>query len=333
MKLKKKDLLYRPRRLRKSKNMRHLVREARLHTDDLIAPVFVVEGDNIQNTIPSIPGIYQWSVDRVGEEIDNLLDAGITRIILFGIPTKKDRTGSDTYSELGIIQKTLRKLKADYHDLLIITDLCFCAYSDHGHCGVIHNDDVHNDSTLELLGKQAVSHAQAGANMVAPSGMMDGMVGEVRNTLDESGFTEIPIMSYAVKYASAFYGPFRDAVDSSPQFGDRKSYQMDPGNIREAVKEAELDIMEGADILMVKPALSYLDVISELKQISNVPVACYNVSGEYSMVKAAADMGWLDHDEIMMEMLLSMKRAGADIIVTYFAQDVAKLIKQHNGTK
>ncbi len=333
MKLKKRDLLYRPRRLRKSDNLRGLVGETHLHSDDLIAPVFIVEGDNIRNAIPSMPGIYQWSVDMVSEEIDQLLDSGITRIILFGIPKKKDKLGSDSYSEMGIIQKTVRKLKADYSDLLIITDVCFCEYTDHGHCGVIHEDDVHNDSTLDLLGKQAVSHVEAGAHMVAPSGMIDGMVGEIRNALDEANFEEIPIMSYAVKYASAFYGPFRDAVDSAPQFGNRKSYQMDPSNIREAIKEAELDMIEGADIIMVKPALSYLDVVSEIKKISNIPIACYNVSGEYAMVKAATEKGWLNHDEIMMEMLLCMKRAGADIIVTYFAREASELIKESDGTK
>ena len=331
MKLKKRDLLYRPRRLRKSDNLRALVSENHLHSDDLIAPVFVVEGDNIQNAISSMPGIYQWSVDRVSEVIDQLLDSGITRIILFGIPKKKDKLGSDSYSEMGIIQKAVRKLKADYSDLLIITDVCFCEYTDHGHCGVIHEDDVHNDSTLDLLGKQAISHVEAGAHMVAPSGMMDGMVGEIRNALDAANFEEIPIMSYAVKYASAFYGPFRDAVDSAPQFGTRKSYQMDPRNIREAIRETELDMKEGADIIMIKPAISYLDVVSEIKKIFNIPLACYNVSGEYAMVKAATEKGWLDHDETKMEMLLSMKRAGADIIVTYFARDAAQLINNDHG--
>ena len=333
MKQKKRDLLYRLRRLRKTDNLRALISETHLHRDDLIAPVFVVEGDNIRNAIPSMPGIYQWSIDRVNEEIDQLLDSGITRIILFGIPKKKDKLGSDSYSEMGIIQKAVRKLKAEYSDLLIITDVCFCGYTDHAHCGLIHKDDVHNDSTLDLLGKQAVSHVEAGAHMVAPSGMMDGMVGEIRNALDEANFEEIPIMSYAVKYASAFYGPFRDAVDSTPQFGNRKSYQMDPRNIREAIKEAELDMMEGADIIMVKPALSYLDVVSEIKKISTIPLACYNVSGEYAMVKAATEKGWLDHDDVMMEMLLSMKRAGADIIVTYFAREAAELIKESDGPK
>ena len=333
MKLEKRDLLYRPRRLRKSENLRQLVRENFLHLDDLIAPVFIIEGVNKKNAVPSMPGIYQWSIDRVSEEIDDLLNAGITRIILFGIPGKKDEHGSDSYLELGIIQKAVRKLKVAYPELLIITDICFCEYTDHGHCGVIDEGNVHNDSTLDLLGKQAVSHAQAGSHMVAPSAMMDGMVKEIRNALDGASFGEIPIMSYAVKYASAFYGPFRDAVDSTPQFGDRKSYQMDTANIREAIKEVELDIMEGADIVIVKPALSFLDVISEIKEISNIPVACYNVSGEYSMVKAAAEKGWLEHDEAMMEMLLSMKRAGADIIITYFSLEAAKLIKQGNGTR
>ena len=333
MKLEKRDLLYRPRRLRKSENLRQLVRENFLHLDDLIAPVFIIEGVNKKTAVPSMPGIYQWSIDRVSEEIDDLLNAGITRIILFGIPGKKDELGSDSYLELGIIQKAVRNLKAAYPELLIITDICFCEYTDHGHCGVIDEGNVHNDSTLALLGKQAVSHAQAGSHMVAPSAMMDGMVREIRNALDGASFGDIPIMSYAVKYASAFYGPFRDAVDSTPQFGDRKNYQMDTANIREAIKEVELDIMEGADIVIVKPALSFLDVISEIKEISNIPVACYNVSGEYSMVKAAAEKGWLEHDEAMMEMLLSMKRAGADIIITYFSLEAAKLIKQGNGTK
>lgn len=333
MKLKKRDLLYRPRRLRKSDNLRRLVRETRLHSDDLVAPVFVIEGNNIQNTVPSMPDIYQWSVDRVSEEIDQLLDSGVSSIILFGIPGDKDPLGSDSYFENGIIQKAVEKLKSEYPDLLIITDVCFCEYTDHGHCGVFHENDVHNDSTLALLGKQAVSHAKVGAHMVAPSGMMDGMVREVRQALDKAGFEETPIMSYAVKYASAFYAPFRDAADSAPQFGNRKSYQMDPANSREAVKEAELDITEGADIIMIKPALAYLDVVSEIKQISNIPLACYNVSGEYAMIKAAAEKGWLDHDETMMEILLSMKRAGADIIVTYFSKKASQLLNQADGTK
>jgi porphobilinogen synthase len=273
-----------------------------------------------------MPGVYQWSIDRVNEEIDELLAAGIDKIILFGIPAEKDSTGSDSYSSNGIIQQSLKKLKQKYPDLFIITDVCFCEYTDHGHCGVIEGKDVQNDSTLSLLGQQALSHVKAGADMVAPSCMMDGMVGEIRFALDTGGFDHIPIMSYAVKYGSAFYGPFRDAVDSEPQFGDRKSYQMDPANINEALKEVELDILEGADIIMVKPALAYLDVISHVKEISNLPVACYNVSGEYSMLKAAAEKGWIDHDSAIMEMLLSMKRAGADIIISYFAKEAAQLI-------
>ena len=327
MKTEKRGLVIRPRRLRRTDVLRRLVRETHLHLDDFIAPVFIIAGKNKKNYIPSMPGIYQWSLDRVNEEIDELLAAGIDKVILFGIPKAKDSTGSDSYLSDGIIQQSLQKLKQEYPDLFIITDVCFCEYTDHGYCGVIQDNNVHNDSTLSLLGKQAMFHVEAGADMVAPSGMMDGMVGEIRFTLDTAGFEHIPIMSYAVKYASAFYGPFRDAVDSTPQFSDRKSYQMDPANIREALKEVELDILEGVDIIMVKPALAYLDVISHIKDISNLPVACYNVSGEYSMLKAAAEKGWIDHDSAMMEMLFSMKRAGADIIITYFAKEAAQLIK------
>jgi len=327
MKLEKRDIALRPRRLRRADVLRRLVRETCLNKDDFIAPVFICTGENKKHSISSMPGVYQWSIDRVQEEIDELLTAGIDKIILFGIPSVKDNVGSDSYSKNGIIQKSLRKLKKEYADLFIITDICFCEYTDHGHCGVIHDNDVSNDSTLSLLGKQALSHVEAGADMVSPSGMMDGMVGEIRMVLDTGGFEHIPIMSYAVKYASAFYGPFRDAVESTPQFGDRKSYQMDPANIREALKEVELDILEGADIIMVKPAMAYLDVISHVNAISNVPVACYNVSGEYSMLKAAADKGWIDHDSAMMEMLLSMKRSGADIIISYFAKEAATLMK------
>ncbi|MBC8256089.1 MAG: porphobilinogen synthase, partial [Candidatus Marinimicrobia bacterium] len=296
MKIEKRDLVIRPRRLRRTDVLRRLVRETHLHTDDLIAPVFITAGENKKNPISSMPGVYQWSIDRVNEEIDELFAAGIDKIILFGIPNKKDSTGSDSYSANGIIQQSLKKLKQEYPDLFVITDVCFCEYTDHGHCGVIQDNDVHNDSTLSLLGQQALSHVEAGADMVAPSSMMDGMVGEIRFALDSAGYDHIPIMSYAVKYASAFYGPFREAVDSTPQYGDRKSYQMDSANIREALKEVELDILEGADIIMVKPALAYLDVISHVKDISSLPVACYNVSGEYSMLKAAAEKGWIDHN-------------------------------------
>ena len=327
MKPEKIDIVIRPRRLRRTDVLRRLVRETYLNKNDLIAPVFISAGENKKHSISSMPDIYQWSIDRVQEEIDKLLAVGIDKIILFGIPDAKDNAGSDSYSQNGIIQKSLQKLKKEFKELFIITDVCFCEYTDHGHCGVIHDNDVSNDSTLSLLGKQALSHVRAGADMVAPSGMMDGMVGEIRFALDKGGFEHIPIMSYAVKYASAFYGPFRDAVESTPRFGDRKSYQMDPANVREALKEVELDILEGADIVMVKPALAYLDVVSHVKDISNVPVSCYNVSGEYSMLKAAADKGWIDHDSTMMEMLLSMKRSGADIIISYFAKEAATLMK------
>ncbi len=319
---------YRMRRLRKSDVLRRLVRENRLHTDDLIAPLFIIEGVNTKNEIPSMPGVFQYSIDRAGEAIDALLMLGVDKIILFGIPPGKDELGTNTYSHDGIIQKALQSLKKEYPELLLITDVCFCEYTTHGHCGVIVEGEVHNDNTLELLAKQAVSHAESGADMVAPSGMMDNMVGRIRTALDETGFEDFPIMSYAVKYASAFYGPFRDAVDSTPQFGDRKSYQMDPANIREALSEAELDVTEGADILMVKPALAYLDVVREAKTAFNLPIACYNVSGEYSMLKAAANKGWINHDDVLMESLLAMKRAGADIIITYSAREAAQLMNQ-----
>jgi porphobilinogen synthase len=321
---------YRMRRLRKSDVLRRLVRETRLHTDDLIAPLFVIEGKNSKNEIPSMPGVFQYSIDRVGEAIDALLVQGVDKIILFGIPAEKDELATNTYSHDGIIQKALQTLKKEYPQLLLITDVCFCEYTTHGHCGVIVDNEVHNDNTLELLAKQAVSHAESGADMVAPSGMMDNMVGRIRTALDESGYEDMPIMSYAVKYASAFYGPFRDAVDSTPQFGNRKGYQMDPANLREALSEAELDVTEGADILMVKPALAYLDVVKEAKATFNLPIACYNVSGEYSMLKAAAKMGWINHDDVLMESLLAMKRAGADMIITYSAGEAAALLKQQN---
>ena len=331
MKLEKRELLHRPRRLRKTETIRQLVRENWLNIHDFIYPLFIIEGENIKNPIASMPGIYQWSIDRVDEEIDALYALGISRILLFGIPSTKDALGSSASHSDGIIQKTIQKLKSTYSDLFIITDVCFCEYTDHGHCGIVYEEDVHNDSTLDTLGRQAVSHAIAGADMIAPSAMMDGMVGEIRYALDNAKFSHTPIMSYAVKYASSFYGPFREAANSSPQFGNRKSYQMDPANAEEALKEVELDIMEGADIIMVKPALSYLDIIAKVKNIASIPVACYNVSGEYSMLKAASKENYLEHDATMMEMLLSMKRAGADIIVSYFAKDVAQLLKDGYG--
>lgn len=319
---------YRPRRLRGSVNLRSLVRETELSVDDFIAPLFVIAGQNIKNEIPSMPGIHQFSLDRLNEELEELLAVGVTRIILFGIPAVKDATGSDSCSDSGIIQQTIKHIKREYPHFFVISDVCMCEYTDHGHCGIIADNDVDNDATLEYLGKQAVSHAQAGVDMVAPSGMMDGMVAAIRFALDETGFTKLPIMSYAVKYASAFYGPFRDAADSAPQFGDRKTYQMDPANVREGVKEALQDVDEGADLIMVKPALAYLDVIAEVKNEILLPVVCYNVSGEYSMIKAAAAKGWIDGKKIMLESLLSMKRAGADIIVTYFAKEAARSLQK-----
>ncbi|MCF6237795.1 MAG: porphobilinogen synthase [Candidatus Marinimicrobia bacterium] len=321
------DLIQRPRRLRQDANFRDLLREATLTTNDLIYPVFVTAQQNTKRAIETMPGIYQWSLDRIQEEIDQVLDSGIRRLILFGIPAEKDAVGSDAINEEGIIQQTLRKLKADYPELMLITDVCMCEYTDHGHCGVLADQEVDNDQTLNYLQRQAISHAESGVDMVAPSGMMDGMVGAIRDALDDHNFTQVPIMSYAVKYASAYYGPFRDAAESAPQFGNRRAYQMDPANRREALREAELDIDEGADILMVKPALAYLDIISLIKDSTSLPVACYNVSGEYSMIKAAAEKGWINGDAVMLESLLAMKRAGADIIITYFAKEAANFLK------
>ncbi len=320
------DIVHRPRRLRHNESIRRLVRETTLSPDDFIAPVFVIAGSNIKLDIPSMPGVCQYSIDRVQEEIDRLLAVGVSRIILFGIPKEKDNVGSDSFSENGIIQQALRSIKQANPDVYAITDICMCEYTDHGHCGIIVGDDVDNDMTLGYLQKQVVSHAMAGVDMVAPSGMMDGMVEAIRYSLDEAGYETIPIMSYAVKYGSAFFGPFREAAESAPQFGDRKTYQMDPGNVREGIKEALIDAEEGADIIMVKPALAYLDVIRAVKENTLLPVACYNVSGEYSMIKAAAEKGWIDGEKVMMESLLSMKRAGADIIITYFAQEAAALL-------
>jgi porphobilinogen synthase len=318
------DLPRRPRRLRRSENIRSLVRETHLTCDDLVMPVFITAGSDIKREIPSMPGIYQHSLDRVDEELELLLDRGITRIIVFGIPEQKDEVGSDTFDPHGIIQTSLRHIRERYPEFYLITDVCFCEYTSHGHCGVVDDDGtLLNDPTLENLQRQAVSHAEAGADMVAPSGMLDGMVTAMRGALDDHDFHDVAIMSYAVKYASAFYGPFRDAVDSSPQFGDRRAYQMDPANRREALVEARLDLEEGADVLMVKPALSYMDVIREVRDRFDVPVAAYNVSGEYAMVKAAAERGWIDGDAVALEKLESMKRAGADIILTYFARDLA----------
>lgn len=317
----------RMRRLRKNKNMRRMVREATLSVDDLIMPLFVCPGLNIKNEIKTMPGNFHLSIDKLIEECKSIVDLGIPAVILFGIPEKKDAMGTESYSEIGIIQQAIRAIKKEVKDLLVITDVCLCEYTDHGHCGVIENNDVANDPTLELLAKQALSHAQAGADIVAPSDMMDGRIRAIREILDKNKFYELPIMSYSAKYASAFYGPFREAADSAPAFGDRASYQMDIANSNEAIREVELDIAEGADIVMVKPALSYLDIIQRVKETFQIPVAAYNVSGEYSCIKAAAANGWIDEKRAMMEILFSIKRAGADIILTYFAKDVAKLLR------
>ncbi len=316
----------RTRRLRKTENIRRLVRENSLQISDLIYPIFIEEGNDIETEINSMPGIKRFSLDKLSKELDEISQLDIPAILLFGIPSSKDEIGSETWNDQGIIQKSIRFIKKHYPQLYVITDVCFCEYTNHGHCGIIHDNDVDNDATLVNLAKQVISHAKAGADMVAPSGMMDGMISAIRTALDESGFPNLPVMSYAVKYASAFYGPFRDAADSTPSFGDRRTYQMDPSNRDEALREANFDDQEGADILMVKPALSYLDIIRDIKNNFDRPVACYNVSGEYSMIKAASEKGWIDEEKVMMESLLSMKRAGADIIITYFAKDVAKLL-------
>lgn len=316
----------RTRRLRKTENIRRLVRENKLTVDDLIYPLFIEEGTNIETEIVSMPGIKRFSLDRISKELDEVVALDIPAVLLFGIPSKKDEIGSETWNDNGIMQNAIRFIKKNYPSLYVITDVCFCEYTSHGHCGVIHDNDVDNDATLPNIAKQVISHAKAGVDMVAPSGMMDGMIATIREALDHSGFYDLPIMSYAVKYSSAFYGPFRDAADSAPTFGDRRTYQMDSANRDEALREATYDDQEGADILMVKPALAYLDIIRDIKNNFDRPVACYNVSGEYAMIKAAAEKGWIDGDRVMMESLLSMKRAGADIIITYFAKDVAKIL-------
>ena len=315
---------YRPRRLRGNENLRRLVRETTLSIDDLIYPMFVVHGHNTATEISAMPGCYQYSVDRLVAAAKELATLGIPGTILFGIPASKDPLGTEAYADDGIIQQAVRAIKDTVPDLLVMTDVCLCEYTDHGHCGVIENGDVQNDPTLELLVKESLSHARAGADVIAPSDMMDGRVGAIREALDANGHENIPIMAYSAKYASAFYGPFREAAESAPQFGDRRSYQMDPPNTEEALREVALDIQEGADILMVKPALSYLDVIHRVKTEFQVPVAAYNVSGEYAMVKAAAQNGWIDEQRVALELLTSIKRAGADIILTYFAKSVVE---------
>ena len=316
--------IHRPRRLRNNNVIRRMVRETSLSPDDLIYPLFVTFGKGVKKEISSMPGCFQMSVDNIVKEAQKAYNLGIPAIILFGIPKHKDAKASEAYSPQGDVQKAIRAIKNKVPELMIITDVCLCEYTDHGHCGVIKKGKILNDPTLELLAKEALSHAKAGADIVAPSDMMDGRVAVIRDILDSNGYDDIPVMSYAAKYASAFYGPFREAAESTPSFGDRKSYQMDPAKRREAVKEVALDIEEGADIVMVKPAMSYMDIISDVKDNFDLPVAAYNVSGEYSMIKAAARMGWIDETKAMMELLVSFKRAGADLILTYHAVDAAK---------
>ena len=320
--------LYRARRIRGQEVFRNMVRETSLSANDLIYPMFSAFGSGIRKEISSMPGIYQQSIENIVAEAQEAYELGVPAVILFGIPEQKDAMGSDAYSDTGIIQETIRALKKSVPKLAVITDVCMCEYTDHGHCGVIKNGDVDNDETLELLAKEALSHARAGADMVAPSDMMDGRVAAIREALDNNGHKDVPVMSYAVKYASGYYGPFREAAESTPQFGDRRSYQMDPANRLEAIREARMDVEEGADILMVKPGLPYLDIVREVRNEFNLPLAVYNVSGEYSMVKAAANMGWIDEDRVVMETMLSFKRAGADLILTYHAKEVAKLLKK-----
>lgn len=320
--------IYRPRRLRANENLRRLVRETHLSVDDLIYPMFVVHGENTAIEISSMPGCYQYSIDKLVIAAQELASLGIPATILFGIPETKDSHGSEAYSEDGIIQQAVRAIKDTVPDLLVITDVCLCEYTDHGHCGIIEDGEVLNDPTLDLLVKESLSHAHAGADVIAPSDMMDGRVGAIRDALDEEGYEHIPIMAYSAKYASAFYGPFREAAESAPQFGDRRSYQMDPANAEEALREVALDIEEGADIVMVKPALSYLDIIHQVKTEFQMPVAAYNVSGEYAMVKAAAQNGWIDEKRVTLELLTSIKRAGADMILTYFAKSAVEWLDQ-----
>jgi porphobilinogen synthase len=321
---------FRARRIRGQEVFRRMVRETSLSANDLIYPMFSAFGKGIKKEISSMPGIFQQSIENIVAEAQEVHALGVPAVILFGIPETKDSVGSDAYSEHGIIQETIRALKKQVPGLAVITDVCLCEYTDHGHCGIIKDGDVDNDSTLELLAREALSHVQAGADMVAPSDMMDGRVMAIRELLDENGYTQTPIMSYAVKYASGYYGPFREAAESTPQFGDRRSYQMDPANRLEALREAQMDIDEGADIIMVKPGLPYLDIIRDVRNEINLPVAAYNVSGEYSMIKAAAKMGWIDEERVIMETMMAFKRAGADLILTYHAKEVARLLQSGN---
>ena len=319
---------YRARRLRKNENLRRLIRETSLSVDDLVYPLFAVPGKSVKKPITSMPGQFQLSVDYIAKEAQKMRDLGIPAVLLFGIPAKKDEMATGAFAKDGIIQQAVKRIKNEVSDILVITDVCLCEYTSHGHCGMLEKDCVQNDTTLEVLAETAISQARAGADMVAPSAMMDGQVAAIREALDENSFEDLPIMAYAAKYASSFYGPFREAAESAPQFGDRKSYQMDPANADEAIREISLDVGEGADIIMVKPALAYLDIICRAKQEFDLPLAAYNVSGEYSMIKAAAQLGWLDEEKAMIESLTAIKRAGADIIITYFAPQMAKLLNK-----
>lgn len=318
------DLIIRPRRLRRTESLRAMVRETRLSPDDFVYPLFVCEGEGVRREIGSMPGCFNLSIDELVKEVEGARRSGVRSVILFGVPDTKDAEGGQAYAEDGITQRAIRALKRETKDVVVIADNCLCEYTDHGHCGVIEGGEVLNDPTLDLLARTAVSQAEAGADIIAPSNMMDGFVAAIRDALDRAGFEQIPIMSYAVKYASGFYGPFREAAQSAPQFGDRRGYQMDPANAREAMREAELDYQEGADVLMVKPALPYLDIIRAVRERFDVPVAAYQVSGEYAMIKAASQMGWIDEQRVAVESLTSIKRAGAEIILTYYAREMAE---------
>ncbi len=318
----------RMRRTRQNEKLRSLVRETRLSVDQLIYPMFIAEGLQEPREIASMPGIMQWPVEQVGREVERIASLGIPAVLLFGIPSEKDEVGSQAYATKGIIQQGIQRIKAQTPDTLVVTDVCLCEYTSHGHCGVIRNGDVHNDESLTLLSRMALSHVEAGADIVAPSDMMDGRIGTIRSALDEHGFSQTPIMAYSAKFASGFYGPFREAAESTPQFGDRRSYQMDPANAREALREVELDISEGADIVMVKPAMPYLDILRQVRDTCDLPIAAYNVSGEYSMIKAAAQNGWIDEKRVVMEVLTGIRRAGADMVITYFAPDVAGWLRE-----
>jgi len=318
---------YRPRRLRQNQGLRNMIRETQLTVNDLILPLFVIDGKNVKNPIPSMPGHYQLSIDNFLKTARESCDLGIPAIVLFGIPDKKDALGTSAYAQSGIVQKAVTAVKEKFPELVVITDVCLCQYTDHGHCGIVEGNTIDNDATLDLLARTALSHAKAGADMVAPSYMMDGRVAEIRGALDENDFSQVAIMAYSAKYCSAYYGPFRSAASSAPKFGDRRTYQMDPANSLEAIREVTMDIEEGADIIMVKPALAYLDIICRVREEIDLPVAAYSVSGEFSMIKAAEKMGWIDGPRVMMETLTAIKRAGADLILTYFAIDAAKKLQ------